>query len=405
MKLRRKSTEFRREAHTCFEVAGILTFLLLGICSGCAVRHVPYGSYQLVERDGASFLLPPSSAEISTKTVSEKTSLGKPVGDESSQIPDGCSIHGRWFSFYPDKSGNWIAEVPLPAAWENSDLFSTMRSDWGNFLDRLYELEERRCFGPTAYFVVLNRISESVPVLVSDALFFKYSFGSGGFVNLTSGMRLHINRSMFRDAPGGAETVANYLGERTVYYRIVDKQGNELALKLSGIENSPGLQSKSDQQFQDTRLAQDFRATRALRLFLFTLFVPNRQRRAALLIGAQTPQELTQATAAVSKNPEIPCEQLVSLGVECASLDGTVSMSVDMNVIVNGKVEYFPVGSTVESVLGDIPKTQLAGALKTLRIQRLFRGKYAEMEFNHNSRAPSQITLFTGDQLSWKKLR
>ncbi len=340
---------------------------------------------------------------VPTNAVREKVSVGKAVGDNSSQTADGCSIHGRWFSFYPDKSGNWIAEIPLPAAWENSDLFSTIRSNWGNFLDGLYDLEHRSCFGSTAYFVALNRISESVPVLVSDALFFRYSFGTGGFVNLTSGMRLHINRSMFRDAPGGAETVASYLGERTVYYRIVDKQGNELALKLSGIENSAGRQSKPDRQFQDTRLAQDFPANRALRLFLFTLFVPNHQRRAALLIGAQTPEELTQATAAIAKDPEIPCEQLSSSGIECASLDGTVSMSVDMDVVVNGKMNYFPIGSTGESVLESIPKHELAGALKTLRIQRLFRGKYAELEFNHNSRALSQITLFAGDRLSWKK--
>lgn len=293
----------------------------------------------------------------------------------------------------------------MPAAWENSDLFSTIRSDWGNFLDRLYELEQRSCFGPTAYFVALNRISESVPVLVSDALFFKYSFGAGAFVNLTSGMRLHINRSLFRDAPGGAETVASYLGERTVYYRIVDKQGNELALRLSGIENSAGRQSKSDRQFQDTRLAQDFSTSRALRLFLFTLFVPNHERRAALLIGAQTPEELTQATAAVAKNPEIPCEQLVSLGVECGSLDGTVSMSVDMDVAVNGKMNYFPIGSTGESVLESIPKPELASALKTLRIQRLFRGKYADLQFDQSNQTFSKIALFAGDRLSWKQSR
>ncbi len=396
-----KSNESRSAIDYCLQIAAIFPFLLLCVCSGCAARHVPSGNYQLVEVDSADFLLPPGS----TDALKQKVSLGKLPGDESSQRIDSCSIHDRWFSLYPDKSGNWTAEIPLPAAWKNSDLFSTMRSYWGNFLDQLYELEQKRCFGPTGYVTALNRISESAPVLMSDALFFKYSFGSSGFVNLTSKMRLHINRSLFRDAPGAAETVANYLGERTVYYKIAENKQEELALKLSGIENSAGLQSKLERQFPDTHLAENFPPAHFLRLFLFTLFVPNRQRRAALLIAAQTPKEITQATAAIEKDPEIPCEQLISPGIECSSLNGTVSMSVDMEVAVSGKMNYFPIGSTVESVLQSIPKPELAEALKTLRIQRLFRGKYADLQFDHSSQNFSKVALFTGDRLSWKKSR
>lgn len=138
-----------------------------------------------------------------------------------------------------------------------------------------------------------------------------------------------------------------------------------------------------------------------LRLFLFTEFVPTHERRTALLIGAENAYQVNRGTAAISKDPGIPCEQLTASGIDCASLDGTVSMSVDMDVVVNEKMNHFPIGSTVESALDGVPKDKIAQAIKTLRIQRLFRGKYADLDFNHPRDAFSKLTLFAGDRLSW----
>lgn len=292
--------------------------------------------------------------------------------------------------------------MPLPAAWANGHLYEDIRSQWTRFLDQLSELQSKQCLSPKALFIAANRIAESVPVLVNDALFFKYSFGSGGFVTLTSGMRLHVDRSVFRDAPGRAETVANYLGERIVDYRIVNTANGELALKLSDIRKSASLHTKSGSQFPDATLAPNFSGARSIRLFLFTLFVPTREHRTALLIEASNPEELNRETIAIMKDPGIPCNQIVSPGIGCVSLDGTASMSVDMNVTVNGKINYFPIGSTVESALDGVPQDRQAEAFKTLRIQRLFRGKYSDLEFNHDDPAVSKLPLFAGDRLSWK---
>jgi hypothetical protein len=385
------------------KVVVFLALALLGLCGGCAARHaISNPKYTLQEFGNADFLLPPDSAGASISALTEKISLGNLPGNVIGKHNENCSIRDPWFSLYRNDSGDWIVELPLPAAWPGGHLYSDIRPQWNQFLTQLYELEGKRCITPVAYVVAASRIAESVPILANDALFFKYSFGSGGVVTLTSGMRLHINRSIFRPVPGGAETVSNYLGERTIYYQVEEKRGDALALKLDAIHNSAGLKQSAGSQFRDAKLARTFSGARVLRLFLFTLFVPMHERRAALLIGAKDADGLNQATAAIAKHPEIPCDRLTASGTECASLDGTVSMSVDMNVVVNGKVHYFPIGSAVDSALGNLPKDEMAEAVKTLRIERLFRGKYAEVEFNHSSEAFSKLMLFAGDRLSWK---
>lgn len=381
---------------------GVIALLLLNAFAGCAARRpISNQKYQLAEFGNADFLLPPDSAESSKNALREEISLGKLPGNIAGAGGENCSIHDPWFSFYRDGSGNWTVELPLPAAWPSGHLYSDIRPQWNRFLEQLQDLLSKQCITPAAYFIASSHIAESVPVLANDAIFFKYSFGNGGFVTLTSGMRLHINRSIFRPIPGGAETVANYLGERTIYYQIVEKGGSGLRLKLNGIHNSAGLHTKSGSQFPDATLARNFSRAWALRLFLFTEFVPTNERRTALLIGARDGQGLFRGTLAVAKDPGIPCGQLRASSIECASLDGTVSMSVDMDVVINGRKHYFPIGSTVASALNDVPKDEIVEAVKTLRIQRLFRGKYAELEFDHSSDAFSKLCLFAGDRLAW----
>jgi hypothetical protein len=380
-------------------------FSVLGLCAGCAVRRAASNQrYQLVNVGGADFLVPPAPG-ASNDALKEEISLGNLGQNAGFDGAADCSIHDPWFSFYRKDSGGWVTDLPLPAAWQRGNLYSGFRSQWNQFQDQLFDLQNKQCITPTAYFTAGELIAETVPVLANDALFLKYSFGAGGFVTLTSGMRLNIDRSIFRDTPGGAETVATYIGERAVYYQIVREDGNELGLKLTGIHNSSGLRSQSGKQFLDATLTNQFSQAQALRLFLFTDFVPTNERRTALLIGVKNSEELIRATGAITKKPEIPCTELVSSGIDCASLEGTVSMSVDMDVLINGKMNYFPIGSTVQSALNDVPKNKLGAVLKTLHVQRLFRGKYADVSFDPSSEAILKLTLFARDRISWKTSR
>ncbi len=315
-----------------------------------------------------------------------------------------CSIHDRWFSLSARKSGSavvWTATVPLPDAWRDPDLISNGRSEWVEFFDRMSELQKAGCMSPAAYWTATETIAESTPAPVMYALFFRYLFGSGGYIELAPGMRLFIERSIFRDESGDTNQPSNYLGERKTYYDVVGSPAKGIALKRHGVWRSKGLPSRAGSEYPDTGLSRRCARMRALRLFVLTLFVPPKVSRNSLLIGVRNPQDMVRVTQTIRKDPEIPCDELSSRDVVCASFDGVVSASVEMNVIVNGRRRYFPIGSTVETAMADVPPQAQAAALQTLRIQRLFHDAQRNLQFNARNPELPKLALFAGDRISW----
>lgn len=373
-------------------------------CAGCAARRVSVsGDYRL---DGR-FLLPPGSPEQPKNSLEMQVSLGDIGGAPGKQLAKDCSIHDRWFSLYSRAAGktvSWFAKVPLAAAWQDSDLIVNNQSEWDHFFNELSEMQGRGCMTPEAYLTTANSIAESMPAPAMYALFFRYSFGSEGYVELKSGMRLFIERSIFRDPSGSTEKVSNYWGERKVYYEIVGGQEKGIALKQHGEWRSKGLPQGAGAEFPDMGLARQLSGMRALRLFVLTLFVPPNVHRNSLLIGVRDPEEMVRATEEIKKNPEIPCKDLRSQGVACASFEGVVAASVEVNVAINGDRRYFPIGSTVETVLSGVPVQGRTAALQSLEIRRLFRGTYRDVKFSPANPELPKLSLFPGDRISWKKV-
>jgi hypothetical protein len=333
-------------------------------------------------------------------------SLGDEGGARGGQPAKDCSIHDRWFSLYLQDSGktvDWRAKMPLPAAWEDSDLVANNHAEWDRFFDHLGALQSKGCMAPEAYWAMANSLAESMPAPVIYALFFRYSFGTEGYVKLKPGMRLFIERSIFRNPSESTEKVSNYWGERKVYYEIAGEKGKGIALRRSGEWRSKGLPARAGAEFPDTELAGQFAGMRALRLFVLTLFVPPNVHRNSLLIGVRDPQEMIRATEEIKQNAEIPCKALPAQGTACASFEGVVSASVEMNVAVNGHVQHFPIGSTVETAMAGVSKGNYSAALATLRIRRLFRGTYRDVKFAAGNPEVPRLPLFAGDRITWKK--
>ncbi len=383
----------------------LLAILLVGVamvCGGCVARRAAVGeNYRLA----GEFLLPPGSPEQPESALEMTVALGDLGRMPIKRSGTNCTIRDRWFSLFARRSGsalNWTATVPLPAAWRDPDLISNVHSDWNHFFDQMSGLQEKGCMSRNAYWIATSAIAESMPAPVMYALFFRYSFGSEGYVKLRPGMRLFVERSLFRNEQGDTHKVSNYLGERKVYYDVVGSQAKRLALRRHGEWRSKGLPARAGAEYPDTGLSREFEGMRALRLFVLTLFVPPNVHRNSLLIGVRNPEEMVRVTREIRKNPEIPCKELRSRGAACASFAGVVSASVEMNVRVNGRREYFPIGSTVETALGGVRGSELSAAMQTLRIQRLFRGAYREVEFAPGDSEVGRLALFAGDRISWE---
>jgi hypothetical protein len=381
-------------------------FLLgaLNFCYGCAARRTVVDQhYRLVKVGETDFLLPPDVSPKAEDVVETSVPLGRlsksPHAGETAE----CSIRDRWFSLSRDGAGNnWVAQVPAPNAWYSDDLVSHGHQDWNHFLAQIYDLESKGCITPEGYEIATSWVRESLPTPTVFTSLFRGTLDERGFVILKPGIKLIVQRSVYR--PAGSATVADYVGEMKVYYSVVRRHGDEIGLELGSIQRSAGLPSIPHEGVLDTKVAHAFHRVGALRLFLLTWYIPSGLHRTALLVGVRNPADMVEISRRIEKMPEIPCSDLASPGVACLSFggaDSANSASVELNIGVNGRDEYFPVDSTVASVLNSLPPEEQAAAWKTLRIRRLFRDEYHDLEFRREDPSVSSLVLFAGDQISW----
>jgi hypothetical protein len=378
--------------------------VVLNVCYGCASRRtVVDQNYRLVKIGDTDFLLPPDFSLKAGDAVETSVPLGRlaksPQAGESAE----CSIRDRWFSLSRDGNGNnWVAQVPAPDAWYSDDFVSHSHQEWNRFLSQIYDLESKGCITPEGFEIATSWVRESLPTPVVFVSLFRGTLDERGFVTLKPGIRLIVQRSVYR--PAGSTSIADYVGEMKVSYSVVHRHDDEIGLELGGVQRSAGLSSIPREAVPDTKVAHAFHRVGALRLFLLTWYIPSGQHRTALLVGVRNPADMVEISRRIEKIPEIPCSDLANPGVACLSFggaDSANSASVEVNIGVNGGEEYLPINSTVGSVLTSVPTEEQATAWKTLRIRRLFRGEYHDLDFRHEDPSVSSLVLFAGDQISW----
>jgi hypothetical protein len=380
----------------------VAALILLGACCGCAVRRAAsFPSYRLTKIDTISFLLPPDFSQKSKDAMKTPVALGNLGGNSVSGRELNCSIQDRWYSLDRRHSdGAWVARLPAPRAWNDQIFVSHSQAYWDRFLAQVNELQSEGCITPKEYEQATNWLEESFPAPVALASLFRDPLGRQGITTLKPGMRLFVERSIFR--PESAETVSNYIGESKVYYRVVRRGDGEIGLKLTRVQKSKGLKARTLRRFPDATLEPKFKSMGAIRLFYLTLYVPPALERNGLLVGVRDPKDMNGLVRKIKKDPEVPCTHIEMSNIACASFTGMVSASMEVSVWVNGKREYLPANTTVESLLRSLPSTEWKNVWSSLRIWRMFRGKLYRLEFSRDDPAAHHLVLFAGDRITWR---
>lgn len=377
--------------------------LLLAALAGCAARSPAAGSYRLTKIDGGDFLVSPEPVRASSNVLTARVDLGAVPGTGRNAGTTSCSIEGRWFSLRSEKkrgSPRWIAEIPRPEAWRGKPP-GYFKSQWNRFVNSLSSLQQKGCYSEDGFLTVKTRIVPSLSFPERDTLFYRYSFGSsGGFLDLTPGMRLQIDRAIFRRG-SGTETRGKYLGRRSADYRIAVKAGGGTRLFLLRVKSSKGLSPKAVRGLPDATLAPQFASDCVFRLFFLTLFAPSAVERKAVLIGAESSKALSAATELVMRNPRISCRNLDRESVDCASFNGQVTVNAYLEVRVNGRLSLLPVTSTLHTLMASLTPSELPAARRTLSIRRLFHGRYVDVRFDRDDPMLSRMILLGGDRISW----
>ncbi len=374
-----------------------LLITLLAACAGCAIRR-PQGGYLLSKIDTQYFLLSPDAAA----SQSDRQTIRVPIS-AGVEAPADCSIKGSWFSFARSsaKEAYWIAQTPSASAWEGSAGAVDMKDEWQSFENALRGLQQKRCFASVDdYLNVKQRIAASLSPPVEDSLFYRYSYGPGGYVDMAPKMQLRIERDFF-DTQSSGHTASEYRGTSITYYDIVGSTAT--SLKFLRVEKRLAGSTAFAADSSDAALANEFANTSRLRLFLQDLTVSGGAKTPAILIGGALDQDLNGPTQAIESDPAISCKALLSWKITCALFDGAVTVSPMLEVFINGTRSYIPIGSKFMFILPSVTTSQRATLMRTLHVERSFQGKVVRVQLPSDLEAISQLLVFGEDRISWSK--
>lgn len=382
-------------------LAGIPT--LLTALMGCGL-HRSTDVYRLSEINSQYFLLSPDAAHSQGEHQTLPIPRARKDDNPNDSPMEDCSIKGPWFSFYEGPENNsWTAETPAAPAWEKSGGAVDMEDEWRSFEAALYGLQQRRCFSSLdEYLFVKQRIAASLSAPAGDTLFYHYGYGPGGYVDLAPGMQLRIERDFYGSHNSEQPRSTDYQGTTITSYGVTANVENEPKLFSLRIDKKSLGAKAPDVTAPDATLATQFAADPHLRLFLQDLVISGNAKTPAILIGSSNNKDLNAVTQEIENKPQISCTDLLRWQVTCAFFDGTVTVSPMLQVVLNGAPTYVPIGSKLWFILPHLNDAQQARLLRTLRVERPFRGKAIEVQFARTEAEISQLLLLGGDRISWK---
>ncbi|MGC2401403.1 MAG: hypothetical protein WA510_16525 [Acidobacteriaceae bacterium] len=379
--------------------------MLLVECIGCAVRPAK-SVYRLTRLDADYYLLSPDASTSKGEQQTIRIPRYSPEIDSGHASTLDCSIHGPWFSLSKASGspGYWIADTPSPSALQRAPGALDLKDQWKNFDQALNGLRQRMCFASVdEYSLVRQRIAAGISAPAADTLFYHYGYGPGGYVDLTPGMRLQIEREFFYLDSNAHPSLADYLGTTIVYYQVLNSLESGAKLSFLRTDKRAVRRVAPENNPLDVELATQFAARDHLRLFLEVLAVSGSVQSPAILIGASTGDEINDASIKIENDPGISCEVISRRNVTCARFDGTVTVSPMLQIVANGTITYVPIGSKLWFVLPHTPGSKETNLIRTLRVQRLFQNKFVDVQFARDEESVSQVLLVGGDKVSWSK--
>jgi hypothetical protein len=384
---------------------GVFVLLFLLICVGCLHHPIETASRYSLEKSSEYPLLVPSipptiiSGDFQTVQISLPVKDGRRVSTSNQ-----CSIRGAVFSLTQDASSNsdqWLITSPSVQGWEKHGGEIDLTTEWNNFTHAIELRKELGCFPEEASLSSITRvIIEKISLPASESLLFFYSFsGSRGFVDLSPGMQIKVERILVE---GGDEeqTAKRKPTSLEAQYDVIPLSATGVTLHLSKT-SAP----KSDRSFNaKDRLVFDlsthFATEPLLRLFLEK--TKDGVTKQSALIGANNTLDLDATTLQIESNTAGDCPALPTKA-NCVSFGKDTAVSLLFPVWVNDKLDYRPIGTTVGYMIDILPMSKKARALETVSLKRpLTMGGYAEVTFQKSTQSAGQVLLLSADRLTWK---
>lgn len=368
-------------------VARLLVFCLMlwtfGLC-GCAPRIE--GKYQLRKLESDWLLVPPPYWK---QPLDKPLKVRVPISETSlASAPDDCSIGGTLFRLSLTRGGSpkWTATLPSLSAWQSTILSDSFSREFDNFLDQIGQLGSNGCIPARAGGDLEEAIRQSIPVRARDTLYYRYDWSPGaGFIDLLPGMRLRIERAgLISSARTGATSMA--------YYDITRDVGHAIHFRLAAAKPQ-----HTARDLPDWQLASEVQGMFFAQLFLSGEHVPNNLSYTALLVGTSSREQMQEIEAALQARPQGGCPDGPNSQLRCITFQGSVSVSVQLPVTVNGRRVFVGLDDTVQRLFDE---SGHRCQFRFLKIQRQFLNHLVPVDFDGAGEPALDLPLAGEDDIN-----
>ncbi len=317
-----------------------------------------------------------------------------------------CMVKGDVFSLAPARSANprqWVVTSLNAEGWEHRGDTIDLELEWTRFAHEVLGLQRSGCLpNDESPEETLRQILEVIPVPADEELLYNYSLSRSGFVDLVPGMQIVIERASFQTKEGKA-VPASINDEFKESFEVIRRQPSGTALRLAETV-SRGQGRTLDSEGNLLRSVSDrFAASSSLGLMLLTLRDDSTRRFPALL-GSTEAIELWNASDEIVSGAVSECPPYSSNSrLECLFFGKDAAVSVLLSVWVNGHRSFYPLGTSLGSLIGRMPERAGHRALASVVVERaLVGGGYMRVNFPHDSEGARKVILLNGDRLRWQ---
>jgi hypothetical protein len=200
---------------------------------------------------------------------------------------------------------------------------------------------------------------------------------------LHSYTELRVENAYYREgAP--KHGIADFLGTQTAVYRV---RGG--GLQLISVRSEVARRPADQLPVQDL-IGPEQRRYRYYRYFFQIVFRQKSDTRGAVLLGADSLDELNRLAAALLADPDAVCS---GPSKHCAAFPEACTVALQIEVSVNGVRSVVGWGNTLGSV---------AAHPRTLKLSRIDNGTWTPVEVDAGDPNALRLPLLPGDRIEWE---
>jgi hypothetical protein len=207
-----------------------------------------------------------------------------------------------------------------------------------------------------------------------------------GWLDLRPQMGLRIEKAYFRNGAAREPEIKDFVGTEIARYEVrsngelrLTSKESHLRQRLPGQPGVDELISASQQRF------------RYHRFFFEVVFKQRGDVRGSVLLGAKSGESLDALAQQLSKDPDAVCE---GRSDHCTIFPSGCTVSVEMEIIVNGHSRTVPWGSVLTSV---------APAGTEPAVSRDFQGRLTPISLKYDDPNARRLPLLPGDEIRWNE--